>query len=939
MVKTAKKKHRVYRYHSKRIFGGADQVQKEQSNEQSEDLYLTNKKLASIAKNVASKRELHSLILMLFLYVADNYVSNVVQPDTYKFYKSELLSFMYKVARIVNEYHIFLNDVFQTTQFTTIKRRDYPLEQEMIDETAALINGINLLKTLTQAPPEAQTTNVGSKNDNTTPVIDNENLPTEPSTPSQSQQQPQPQNNEVQPPVSQWIVRQINEKIDTAKTTKGTCFSLNSTNTKISEHPYYPNPLNTDFVFCEIDELVRHAQIFTAMLQILHNIYTTSSNISDNKTIMALGKTYIGNSKFMQKYSSIMSGTKMIGNLAYSGVASSLRKASGYLTSKKNDATDTTAPTTATYGGNRKVMRTKRVIVGKRYYKGRPDPSFQIRGGGFFSSISNGASKAAMFMDQQTGVSKIGNRITSMTTSKELSPAQKTKYELMLYLDKMYDLFKVNGFDRGEEILGNELGHLSPVAREFVERKIQDDLTSVKDLKIKLDTRIAEYKNTVSASFRMKYALDETITQGNKLANFLRRVGNGQMQLKEKAKFLMGSTIKSMRSLLGFMNRNGLVGYAIGFLHIAANVLPFFTPVFPPAMALSFVASGAKYALIMLSAPVLEAPPIILKRKEDIMKAAEAMMRHDSNGKVKDADFLKKMLEYYDFLSDVKTKQAYNISFTYDASGTQQTPNISQDIIEKATEEVQGVLQTKQIKFLDKQAEEQVIKYYVSEYSAYYSISLVEALQTISIGGETSPFKRYLDKRALLNKMYIENEIAKYETLIKLYNAQTNETQNAEEIKNLKEEYEKIRIPENMQFGSLKNLEQTNLRYGFSEEFIKNIFDNAGTISVKDKTRDQLRIMAQKKNINATTTETKTGEDQAEGTHSVENTTISNVKYNDECNTITGLYVGQKQSFADKCRQQKLIEKRIKHMINAAKAWHNKYDKPQSTKNTNTPST
>jgi hypothetical protein len=719
-------------------------------------MYKVDKQISSITRNVASKNELHSLVLMLFLFTADQYIEQTdsftsyyrkkvnesgvnsaksqidkLFADNYNYvkknveitptskddsyddltltnpmlYKSEILEFAYKIARIVNKYHVLFNNIFKTATnenakgiiryrkvggggFVEIKERSFPLETDMISDIGLILSGKNLLQmTINNDAPTVVETAVNNENN---PTVDNEpelgelNESNKEALPY-AKQTDGPSLFDADTPIdnnikTKYITVEIDKVIKDARqnitTTATAVVELVTNYESPNAHPYYPVENKNDWIYGDVDKLLRYALAFTGLLKVVKTKYDAIDNfekglMQDNKPIVdskrnrenyviMRGKNFIGKSKLWQKYSSGVRGVKAIGS-AVGTVASVASNVSGatsaasYLGSKTMAVKNTLFNKT---GGSKKIRRrharaSKKIKKRRRKYA---RVKRTLKTGGGFTEIGK---KTAMFLDQQTGISKAARTTSPFYYNLPhekiaFTQSHSSKYELLLYLEKMYDLYNVNAFSAGEELPGEELG-LSPKLNELLNTVKENEMKEIEDEQMILLKMRAFYLTSVDPVTRLKNGIDEGFTQGRKLFNYFSRAANGQMRMINASRTMMRNMFKQMRALVGFMNRNGILGYAIGMLHLAANALPVCAPVFPPAVALSVLAAATRNVLILITSPVLEPPPVILKRKEDILKAATNMLRRDSKGQVKGDDFLKKMLDYYDYLYVVTT--------------------------------------------------------------------------------------------------------------------------------------------------------------------------------------------------------------------------------------------------------------------------------------------
>ena len=572
------------------------------------------------------------------------------------------------------------------------------------------------------------------------------------------------------------------------------CIDLYTFYTDPDNHPYFPRPLNTDWIYADVDELIRYASVYTHLLEIVMSKYDTiikheeqigknskyspivASKNKREEYMMRRGSIHIGDSKMHTKFASVRRGVGTIG------------KTLGIIKDK---------PTAGTRRRrNRKVMKlSKRIKRNPKKFR-RVNKTAKRKGGSLLSKFTalrnkqtyiDATKKIGKVIDTQTGLTKVTNRVLNSVWSQPnheqiyFNIDHSSKYEFLLYLDSMFDLFKVNGFDAGDVLEGQELG-LSPRVKEFLENVKAEELKEIDDEMEILKQTKKFYISTVNRSTRIMNKFGEVKTQAYKVASAMMRAKNGQWRIYEEGAKMMRNTFKSLRTLVGFMNKNGVIGYAIGTLHLIANLGPFLSVAFPPAAGISIAAALLRTGLVIVASPILQLPTVILRKKEDIMRVAESMMRLDFNekndrdGSVKDENnFLKKIIEYYDTTRFIKTDPtfSYTVVLQNDTDTSKiNRPKKDNTIFENAIKKVETELSYMNIynnsNEITSEEKWQISRYYLAQYSADNNMSMYNGcFQILDIGNQESPFRRYIEYLKVRNKEYVLNEIYKLQLLLK----------------------------------------------------------------------------------------------------------------------------------------------------------------------------
>jgi hypothetical protein len=816
---------------------GSNSEKKKEDN----DIYKRNRKIISIAKNIGSKHELHSLILMLFMFTADNYVkpggSEQDSTDGPLFYKSELLEFMYKLSIIVSKYNDYFNKIFiPITPLQVNKKPNYPLDNEKKGFIKTLCEeGNNIIKLIKEKPVDKSDIDFDLNIENSEGVEREEEVKVEEVKVEEGQegQEGQPvdmgQKVEVteQPAdLKRWIFKEIKKEIQALRGANFKCIQID---TKIgqSDHPYYPNP-SYDWIYGDVDVMIRYNIVLTKMLQILWKEYEKAPN--DENEIITLGKNYIGNLKLDEKKAA-----------AYRGVKNIFTFGKAALTTTGNTNMDVTPVTNtkSTTGGRLRHLNKQlpRTVSNRRRYKNRKMIfTKKIKGGGFLTNLKTAATKAATAVNSQTGITKVFNRAAALTISTNVknsfNDAQKSKYGLLLYIEKMFDLYMVNGFDEGTELSGSTIV-LPPEVDKLVNEMKETELKSISNEMEALSLLRYYYRWNTDATFQLEHGMGEVVTQGNKVANFMHRLANGQLQLLENSRLATSKMLVSMRKLAGFANRNGLIGYSILFLHGASNLLFFASPAFPPALLFSWGLAMTRNALILLASPVLAMPPEIIKNKQQIMEMANKMMQRDSNLKLRGDNFVEKMLGYFDDVCEIKINLKDNdkVHFDFPVVSVVKTQGTDTDNKKEITDDKMLLVSKKAYEIIYNDAEgkpEQILleklstdtvkrnyiaKYFVDLYCQETNttfMDMVNGLGTVTDVG----FKDWIRTMRIRNRSRVINEINKYVLLLKKYMLQPQKQQyqqNNTEVNNLlikyyDAKYKASKVPKEMIIGSKENL-------------------------------------------------------------------------------------------------------------------------------------
>jgi hypothetical protein len=716
-----------------------------------------------------------------------------------------------------------------------------------------------------------------------------------------------------------------------------------------------------------MDEMIRYAAVFTAMLSVVQDRYDTinmfekrqidmfekeKKEFLSDKTLKErfmekkIEEKLIHNKRLREQYM-MMRGANYMGNSKWAQKLAAFRNAAttSYETAKiAATPIYTTLKRAVGKGGSKRPIRknvrvSKRIKQNKRRFK---RVNLTLKGGGLFSAITNSTKRTLKAIDSQTGITKVGNRLSLLHLNLKhqkiyFNISHNSKYELLLYLDKMFDTYMVNGFkyDEGDAIAGQELG-LSPKLTKFIEIVKEDELKELDDEK-KVYTEMQNfYVKTVDGPTRRKNGLDEIYTQAKKISSAMTRMTNGQLRLGETIKAMVREKIKSLRTLAGFVRRNGIVGAVIGVVVLICNV-SFYAQAGDPTgfMTAIYLSSQiAEYALIFISSPILDMPPIILRTKEDIMMVAKNLMRVQyigkNAGKVNEDDnFLNKMMEYYDKMYEIKTGEKYSFSVILKNKESIINPidktnyNEFNEKFTKAIIEVTNSLEyldiykkdTSSRETLTEQDKTTLSRYYLSEYSADNGISLYNAIGQISLGTGATPFTRYMQYRKIKNKEYILNEITKLQLLLKIYFLKYIQRHDINNIIKLKDTdinnlitfytnlYNESRTMKSMIQGSPENLEfkYKELHSDIRQEIDKNIRILPNADFIKKYTASQINTSMQARNS--------------------EN--ILKYKYKDNCDSRSGMYLLHNQKDADACKLQDKMKKRINQYI---------YDATQYTK-------
>jgi hypothetical protein len=765
-------------------------------------------------------------------------IEKIVAPVLYK---KEIIKFAHKIAYIIGQYHKLLNTVFYSDhtkddsvmlwgrsrekELPVIKHSLTLLDSE-IEEGIKKIREMNIIKRITETISSGTpSVRVKLHEQLTTAKIDNQDLGknNESSTDNKGDVETTKNTNHTTSAANTETDAQTREKenlnkqkqpTDDIKGKIGNTFKLieermrklTDSNGQIignsqekvkcidiytfykdpDNHPYYPRPMNTDWIYGDVDELIRYAAVYTQLLEIVMEKYekidkndnclkTKMPDVFESKKkredyMIARGANHIGDSQMHSKAVSVMRGIGTIGKV-FTGKTGGTRR-----------------------DRIRKVMKLSKRIKRNPHKFIRVNKTVKRTGGDLLTATKNAAvyatKKVGKVIDTQSGLTKLANRTVNLYGLKDhekiyFNINHVSKYEFMLYLNYMFELFKVNGFDAGDVLEGQELG-LSPRVKEFLENVKAEELKEIDD-EVKILNETKEfYVNNVDRSMRILNGIDEVQTQGSKLASAMMRAKNGQLRIYEESAKMMKNTFKSLRTLVGFMNKNGVIGYAIGILHFIANTGPYLSVAFPPLAMISLGAAALRTGLLIVASPILQPPTVILRKKEDIMRVAQSMMRLDFkqnadgngdwDGSVNESNnFLKKIMEYYDVTRFVKTESAFSFTVLLKKDANSKVDNrITRDdntrflaAIEKVKEELKFMNITNGN--ITPEEEFQVSRYYLAQYSADNNKSMYNACyDVIDIANQESPFRNYLDYLKVRNKEYVLNEIYKLQLLLKI---------------------------------------------------------------------------------------------------------------------------------------------------------------------------
>ena len=233
----------------------------------------------------------------------------------------------------------------------------------------------------------------------------------------------------------------IAEKLKKYRDASGNYIKLSTFYDEPGKHPYFPVPTKTDWIYSDIDELIRYAAIFTALFEIVMEKYDAIVKFEE-ESLKKSNPTAYENKNKREEYM-IRRGESYI---AYS------KAAQGYASMKRGVQTASQYVNYFT-GNNKKSGGSKRIrniVNASKRVKRPPQKYIRInhtikKGGGITSSLQ----RTGNYMNYQLGVSKASNAIASYRGFKNYKPEQRinfnishnSKYELLLYLEKIFDLY------------------------------------------------------------------------------------------------------------------------------------------------------------------------------------------------------------------------------------------------------------------------------------------------------------------------------------------------------------------------------------------------------------------------------------------------------------------------------------------------------------------
>ena len=783
-----------------------------------------------------------------------------------KLYKKELLSMHTKIAKIVNQYNLFFNQVFVIDskdqsdstgkEFKTLpNRRTEPSEQQqaediqlkiyesMIDNVQFLEKPKNTisanpneltLETVPKAEPEPEAEDEAEAKDQAKaePGAGPEAIPS-----SSSQVIPEPPKNikmeqlldfeyykkyfpvKTFPEFLEWHNDPKSEFKPDATKCLMMKFNTNFDNTSRIKHPYGMGLHIESSIFSEITEIQKYAFYFSVLLKRIHDLYENAPEDTEyEKYIIDNGNKYTGWSKMSQTTSAISRGFKSAFGYGNSEPPKEVGRKIG--------------------GKNKKHNKRSRKPRMRRQKKSR----YTRKRGGL--NLNWGIADKISAVGRALGDKKL-----------PFDNEQKTKYEFLMYFDKIHDLYINNVFRYDVELTGPDT-ILSPEANRYIDILKEQELNGIYDEKEELKAMRKFYRDAVDRTTLWSNRFGEAITQGKRVGNFFKKLGNGQMHVyKNAGKF--GTTIKNIiKQSASFVYRNGATGTLLMTLQLVANVANVVMIVYPisaPLMGGVILAAGAlRLSILVIASPFLVPPVVLLQQKSDIMNVVKNSLRRDSNGNIVNGNFYEKFVnDNYDFLAGLKCGQSVKNKIVYNVSiqlkyETEQTirnatrgqffnpvgkantvsktpidetiqPNAAAPKEKSADvaiqETVKKLIENKIIP--EKYGEDdnitgkEIARYYIDEMTNEYNTNFYNM---ISLMGETDVVNEYLQNKDKRNRKYVKNEIYKLQLLLKMECLKIYK-----ELKNVNTtvlynfyntEYQNKRMEETMVYGSKKYMEK-----------------------------------------------------------------------------------------------------------------------------------